>query len=105
MQLHSTSAGQRGRLRWETGRKLDFESGTKEYTVEVTATDLSLASDTITVTITVTNVSLGTLGDRYDANNDEVIDKDEVLAAVKDYFADRITGPDVIAVVRLYFSS
>ena len=97
--------GATGQITVGDGTELDFESGTKEYTVEVTATDLSLASDTITVTSTVTNVSLSTLGDRYDANNDEVIDRDEVLAAVQDYFADRITRPDVIAVVRLYFSS
>ena len=49
------------------------------------------------MTITVTDVTTGNAdGDTYDANEDGVIDGPEVIEAVKDYFADKITGSEVI---------
>ena len=33
-----------------------------------------------------------------------MIDGPEVIEAVKDYFADKITGSEVIGVVKLYFA-
>ena len=41
--------------------------------------------------------------DSYDANSDGVINADEVLTAVADYFADRISADRVLGVVALYF--
>ena len=87
------------------GTVLDFESGITEFTVEVTVTDRSLAKSTITVIISVIDVSLGTIGDSYDADHNEVIDGDEVLRAVKDYFGGLISGEEVLEIVRLYFST
>ena len=75
---------------------LDFESGVTEYSVEVAATDLSLAGTTIEVAIAVTDVSLGEIGDSYDA------DRDEVILAIQDYLDGQITRDEVIAVIRLY---
>ena len=79
------------------------------YTVTVTATDTAGLSDTVTVTITVTITvtcsTLGELGDRYDANNDCRIDRDEVIAAIRHYFDDLISRDDVIAIIRLYFTT
>ena len=69
------------------------------YTVVVTATDPSDESDTITVTITVTFDLLNA----YDANNNGVIDRDEVIAAIRDYFKLLVTRDDVIGVIQLYF--
>ena len=45
-----------GQIRVGADTKLDYESTKKTYTVRVTATDPSLASDTITVTIKVVDV-------------------------------------------------
>ncbi len=43
--------------------------------------------------------------DYYDANGDGVIDRDEAVTAVTDYFADRITKDETIAVITRYFES
>ena len=83
------------------GTVLDHETRTS-YSVEVTATDPSGASDSITVTITVKDVDLGTA---YDANNDEVISRPEVLAAIVDYLDGEIEKDEVLAVIRLYLWS
>ncbi len=87
--------------------KAALDAATKStYTVTVTATDTADGSDTITVTITVTGGStLGELGDRYDANNNGIIERDEVITAIRHYFDDRISRDDVIAIIRLYFTT
>ena len=74
--------------------------------VTVTASD-GVASDTIDVTITVENTPLDGMGDTFDANNDEVIQKTEAIAAVRAYFAagSTLTKADVIGVIALYFES
>ncbi len=72
---------------------------TKEtYAVTVTADD---GTDTVSVDVTITVTAVVDTG--YDANGDGIIDGDEVIQAVRDYFAGIITGPEVIEVVRLYF--
>ena len=86
-----------------TKAALDFE--TKDsYTVEVMADDGNGGTDTITVMITVTDVPGGSALDLYDADNSGEIEGPEVIQAVKDYFADTITGLQVIEVVKLYFA-
>ena len=44
------------------------------------------------------------LGIQYDANENGEIDRDEVIEAIKHYFADRISRDETIAVIKLYFS-
>ena len=90
-----------------TKAALDFETKAS-YTVEVTASDGNTAADaTIAVTITVTDVSLSTddAVNAYDVNENEVIDGDEVLNAVDDYFDDppQLTGDQILDIVDLYF--
>ena len=86
--------------------KAALDAATKAtYTVMVTATDTAGASAEITVTITVTCSTLGELGDRYDANNDCSIERDEVITAIRHYFDDLISRDDVIAIIRLYFTT
>ena len=80
---------------------LDFETETS-YEVEVTATDESSATDTVTVTITVTDESLGALGDTYDSNGDEMIDRDDLVAAVRAFRGNVIDRDDLVALVRLF---
>ena len=92
-----------GQINVGSATSLDYETRT-DYTVTVIATDPSGASDTITVSIAVTDVSLGDLGDRYDANHNERIDADEVLNAVADYFAGLLTGDEMLEIVALFFS-
>ena len=82
---------------------LDYETLTN-YTVTVTATDPSGASDTITVNITVTDVSLGEVADRYDTNNNERIDSNEVLQAAADYFTGLLTSDEILEIISLYFT-
>ena len=52
-----------------------------------------------------TSTTGSVIGDNYDADEDGVISSSEVLQAVRDYFDNKITATDVVAVVRLYFSS
>ena len=78
--------------------------GSNAITVSVTAED-----GTTTRTYTVTVIREGSpasesMIDRYDANNNDVIDRDEVLAAVVDYFNGAITRDEVLEVVKLFFS-
>ena len=56
-------------------------------------------------TIMVTAEDLGTLGSRYDTDNNRLIDKEEAIAAVRDYFDDRLTKEETIEIIRLYFTS
>ena len=49
--------------------------------------------------------TIADLGIRYDANEDGVIDRDEAVNAIVDYFDANITRDEVIGVIRLYFSS
>ena len=45
------------------------------------------------------------LGITYDDDGDGAISRDEVLAAITDYFADRVTRDEVLGVITLYFAS
>ena len=87
---------------------LDYETMPSGRRRRTTATRLPsqpvTPADTIAVTITVTDMGLA---DSYDANEDGMIDSDEVLNAVEDYFND-VSGIDserVLDIVELYFSS
>ena len=85
------------------GTALDFETKSS-YAVTARAADPRNSSDTIALTITVTNMGLD---DSYDANDDGMIDSDEVLNAVDDFFND-VSGIDserILDIVELYFSS
>ena len=95
-----------GQIRVGTGTTLDHEADKNVYEVTVTATDSSGASATVAVAIAVTNVGVGSpLADAYDADGNEAVDRDEILAAVADYFAGAITKEEAVAVIRLYFAS
>ena len=99
-------AADSGQIRVGATTTLDFEDPDNpdhEYQVTVTATDPSGSSASVTVIIAVTDLSLGQAGDTYDIDRNEVIDRGEALAAVKDYFDDLITKDEVIEVVLLYF--
>ena len=94
-----------GQIRVGAATALDYEADKNVYEVTVTATDSLGLSTTVAVTIAVTNVGVGSpSGDTYDADGNEAIDRDEVLAAVADYFADRITKKEAVAVIQLYFA-
>ena len=103
--------GGTGQVTVGSGTTLDYETRTG-YMVDVTVTAEGTAGDyfssdasgTITVNITVTDVDLGPLGSRYDANHDEVIERDEVIAAIRDYFNNVITRDETIEVIKLYFA-
>ena len=75
--------------------------GSNVITVEVTAED-GETSRTYTVVVTGSQQSLKSL---YDANNDDVIDRDEATAAVVDYFDGLITRDEVLEIIVLFFSS
>ncbi len=92
--------GTTGRITVGSGTTLDYETRTS-YTVVVTATDPSGERDTISVTINVTDVGRGA----YDLDDNNRIDRSEVIAALRDYFAGRIDRATVIELIRLYFST
>ena len=45
------------------------------------------------------------LGAKYDVNKNGLIDRDEAIAAIVDYFKDVINRQEAIGVIRLYFST
>ena len=92
--------GSTGRITVGPGTTLDYETRTS-YAVVVTATDPSGERDTISVTINVTDAGRGA----YDLDDNNRIDRSEVIAAVRDYFAGRIDRATVIELIRLYFST
>ena len=59
---------------------------------------------TVAVTVVVTG-SQQSLKSRYDANNNDVIDRDEAIGAVVDYFDGLISRDEVLEIIVLYFSS
>ena len=81
---------------------LDYEADRNVYRVTVTSTDASGASATVAVIITMTNVDLPGIANDYD--NNEVIDRDEAVAVVVDYFRDAISKEEAIEILQPYFA-
>ena len=91
---------------------VSLSEGSNVITVEVTAED---TTTTQTYTVTVTREGLPAeeteeemeqrMMAQYDANEDEVIDLEEAILAVRDYFNGTITVDEAIVVVRLFFSN
>ena len=77
------------------GFQVEFGAGIPAVKIRVVSQD-NQATHTYTVT---------DLGNRYDANDDRVIQRNEVISAIKDYFGDIITREETIEVIKLYFSS
>ena len=86
------------------GTELDYESGSRTYTLWVTATDRTGVASTVTVVVRVEDVELTGVGREYDANSNEVIDREEAIATVTDYFGGLISKEETIEVIRLYFT-
>ena len=86
-----------GQIRVKEGAKFDAD---RTYTVNLTATDSAGFGAIIIVAIQVAETSLSP----FDLNSNDKIERDEVIAAVKDYFAGTITKEDVIEVIKLYFA-
>ena len=79
------------------GHQVDLSTGVTFARVRVMSADQEAQR---TYTVMVAN---GDLFRRYDVNEDRVIDRDEVLQAVRDYFAGNISREEVIGMVQLYF--
>ena len=90
-----------GQITVGAGAVLDYEERAS-YNVDVTTTDPLGAIAVITVTIMVSDVDLGT---PYDTDNNESIDRNEVLDALSDYFDGLITKEEARRIIGLYFSS
>ena len=70
------------------------------FTVNLTATDSAGVGAIIIVVISVTEAT----HHAYDRDRSGAIERDEVVAAVKDYFDGLITKDDVVDLVKLYFA-
>ena len=84
---------------------VELDVGTNVITIEVTAED---GRTTQVYTVTVIRAELldrENLLDRYDSNNDGIIQRDEVVGAIMDYFDSVIAREEVIEVIKLYFSA
>ena len=77
------------------GFQVEFGAGIPAIKIRLVSQD-NQATHTYTIT---------DLGNRYDVNDDRVIQRDEVITAIKDYFNDVITREETIEVIKLYFSS
>ena len=91
-----------GQISVRADTALDYEGERREFTLFVTATDPSGLASTVKVVVQVEDVRLEGVGDRYDANSNEVIDQEEVVAAVSDYYNGLITKDETIETIRLY---
>ena len=91
-----------GQISVRADTALDYEGERREFTLFVTATDPSGLASTVKVVVQVEDVRLEGVGDRYDANSNEVIDQEEVVAAVFDYYNGLITKDATIETIRLY---
>ena len=91
-----------GQISVKAGAELDYEGDRGEFTLFVTATDPSGVASTVKVVVQVEDVRLAGVGGRYDANSNEVIDREEVIAAVSDYYNGLITKDETIETIRLY---
>ncbi len=78
---------------------VELELG-QTLTLNLTATDSAGFGAIIIVTIEVVEA----MHHRYDANRNGNIERDEVIAAVKDYFDGDISKDEVIELVKLYFA-
>ena len=84
---------------------VELDVGTNVITIEVTAED---GRTTQAYTVTVIRAELldrENLLDRYDLNDDGIIQRDEVVDAIMDYFDSVIAREEVIEVIKLYFSA
>ena len=71
------------------------------YTVNLTATDSAGFG-----AITIVMIELGeAIHHHYDLNRNGKIERDEVIAAVKDYFDGNMTKDEVIELIKLYFAA
>ena len=86
-----------GQIRVKEGVELELG---QTLTLNLTATDSAGFGAIIIVTIEVVEA----MHHRYDANRNGHIDRDEVIAAVKDYFDGDISKDEVIELVKLYFA-
>ena len=87
-----------GQIRLGQGATLEVG---QTYTVNLTATD---TTGTGAIIIVVIEVAEG-VADPYDANRNGTIEKDEVLAAIADYFAGLVEKDEVLALVARYFAA
>ena len=81
------------------GQAVTLELG-QTYTVNMTATDNTGTGAIIIVDIAVAEAAFH----RYDLNRNGSIEKDEVIAAITDYFVGLIEKDVVLEVVAAYFS-
>ena len=78
---------------------MDLALGTT-YSVNLTATDSAGFGAIIIVMIEVAEAT----HHPYDLNRNGVIERDEIIKAIGDYFAGEITKGEVIELIRLYFA-
>ena len=74
------------------------------YELTIQATDSSDNTGRLDVAVTVTDAEDDGMVGKYDMDGDKLIDKDEAVAAVADYFSDLITKEEVLEVVNQYFT-
>ena len=86
-----------GQIRVREGTEFEAD---RTYTVNLTATDSAGFGAIIIVAIQVAEPSFSP----YDLNSNESIERDEVIAAIKDYFDGTITKEDIIELIKLYFA-
>ena len=98
-----------GQITVRPGATLDYEIKAT-YVVVVSVRDgkgdsgeVDYATDaSITVAIEVTNVELPGVASAYDADFNEILDRDEVLKAIDDYFRDGMNKEEMLETVGLY---
>ncbi len=73
-----------------------------DLSADVPAIKIRVVSEGDGATLTYTIVDLGI---RYDANENGLLEKDEAISAMTDYFAGRMSMEEAVALIAFYFSS
>ena len=98
-----------GQITVAAGTALDYEGERNVYSVRVVALDVagSGSSNEVAVAVQVADVKLPGKADDYDVagNHNEALELEETIAAVRDYFDERLTLQEVVFIVRYYFTS
>ena len=98
LSIHQQTAGRFATLPANTAYKACGVAYFEQYATYSTAT----CSDEIIVSNADHNTD-ATLLNRYDTNDNDAIDPDEVVVAVRDYFNDDLTADEVLTIVAVYF--
>ena len=96
-----------GQITVAEGAMLDYETD-NALVVTVRAEDIDGSGERARIRVNINLINderLSPVVENYDANGDGVLDLEEAVAAVTDYFEEKLTLAETLEIIRAYFSS